>query len=190
MSDAQADHQLLTAAAGGDRGAFAILVERYQGPVFHLARALTGDRVAAEDVLQDTFLAAWRGAAGFRGDGAVGAWLYAIARHAAARRGRRADQVATDDRSLEQLGAAAGWGATDVAAAAHQAEDRAALERALATLSADDRTAIWMHHVLDQTFEDTARVLGCSVAAVKSRLHRARLALAAALREGGHHDAR
>jgi DNA-directed RNA polymerase specialized sigma24 family protein len=47
-----------------------------------------------------------------------------------------------------------------------------------------------MHHVLDQTFEDTARVLGCSVAAVKSRLHRARLALAAALREGGHHDAR
>lgn len=190
MSDAEADRASLTAAAGGDRAAFAALVARYQGPVFHLARALTGDAVAAEDVLQDTFLAAWRGAAGFRGDGSVAAWLYAIARHAAARRGRRADQVSTDDRSLEQLGAAAGWGAPDVAAAASRAEDSDALARALATLSPDDRAAIWMHHVLDQTFEDTARALGLSVAAVKSRLHRARLALAAALREGGHHDAR
>lgn len=190
MSDAQADHQLLSAAAGGDRGAFAVLVERYQAPVFHLARALTGDRAAAEDVLQDTFLAAWRTAVSYRGDGAVASWLYAIARHAAQRRGRRADQIATDDRSLEALGAAAGWGQPDVLAIVARGEDRAALEAALASLPADDRLALWLHHVLDQTFDDTAAVLGCSVAAVKSRLHRARLALAASLRQGGDHVAR
>ena len=173
-------------AAGGDRAAFAAIVDRHGARVFHLARALTRDDAAAEDVLQDTFLAAWRGAAGFRGDGHVASWLYAIARNAAHRRGRRADQVATDDRSLEALGAAAGWGQPDVAAAVTRSEDRAALDAALATLSDDDRAAIWLHHVLEESFDDTARVLGCSVAAVKSRLHRARLALAAALRQGGH----
>lgn len=177
-------------AATGDRAAFARLVERYGGPVFRLARALVRDDATAEDVLQDTFLAAWRPAAGYRGDGSVAGWLYAIARHAALRRARRADQVPSDERSLEALGAAAGWGHADVVAVVARADDRAALEAALATLPGDDRIALWLHHVLELPFDDTARVLGCSVAAVKSRLHRARLALAASLRRGGHDVAR
>lgn len=190
MPDQADDRELMIRASAGDRAAFGAMVDRYGGRVFHLARALVRDDATAEDVLQDTFLAAWRTAASYRGDGAVASWLYAIARHAAQRRGRRADQIATDDRSLEALGAAAGWGQPDVLAIVARGEDRAALEAALASLPADDRLALWLHHVLDQTFDDTAAVLGCSVAAVKSRLHRARLALAASLRQGGDHVAR
>ena len=185
MPDQVEDRELMRCAATGDRAAFARLIERYGGRVFHLARSLVRDDATAEDVLQDTFLAAWRTAGSYRGDGAVASWLYAIARHAALRRGRRADQIATDDRSLEALGAAAGWGQPDVLTVVTRSEDRARLEAAMATLPDDDRVALWLHHVLDQTFDDTARVLGCSVAAVKSRLHRARLALAASLRRGG-----
>ncbi|MBK9030395.1 MAG: RNA polymerase sigma factor [Myxococcales bacterium] len=180
----------MIAAAAGDRAAFGVVVERYSSKVFHLARALVRDDATAEDVLQDTFLAAWRTAAAYRGDGAVASWLYAIARNGAHRRGRRADQIATDDRSLEALGAAAGWGAPDLELVVTRSEDRAALEAALATLPPDDRAAIWLHHMLEQSFDDTARVLACSVPAVKSRLHRARLTLAAALRQGGYDGAR
>ena len=121
----------MRAAAAGDRGAFTELVARYSSKVFHLARALVRDDATAEDVLQDTFLAAWRTAASYRGDGEVASWLYAIARHGAHRRGRRADQVATDDVDLEALGAAAGWGQPDVTTFVTRAEDRAALEAAL-----------------------------------------------------------
>ncbi|MEZ4399432.1 MAG: RNA polymerase sigma factor [Kofleriaceae bacterium] len=185
------DRALIALAGAGDRAAFTALVDRYSARVFHLARALVRDDATAEDVLQDTFLAAWRSAASFRGDGAVAGWLYAIARHAAHRRGRRADQVATSDASLEQLGAAAGWGQPGVAEAVARAEASGALAAALADLPDDDRTALVLHHLLDQTFAETARVLGLSVAATKSRLHRARLQLAARLRRpGGSHDPR
>jgi RNA polymerase sigma-70 factor (ECF subfamily) len=189
VPDQADDRELMIRAAAGDRPAFAALVDRYGGRVFHLARALVRDDATAEDVARTLprRVALPRPATAAT---ARSRRLYAIARHAAHRRARRADQIATDDRSLEALGAAAGWGQPDVLDVVARGEDRAQLEAAMAALPDDDRLALWLHHVLDQTFDDTARVLGCSVAAVKSRLHRARLALAASLRQGGDHVAR
>jgi RNA polymerase sigma-70 factor (ECF subfamily) len=178
-------------AAAGDRAAFAAVVERHRGAVFRLARVVTGDDTAAEDVLQETFLAALRGAAGYRGDAPVTSWLYAIARHAARRLARRADQVPSEPRTIEALGAAAGWGRPDVEVMLAAAEDRASLEAALAALNLEDREVIALRDLEGESGDDTARTLGLTVAAMKSRLHRARLHLAAELRRrGGTDDAR
>lgn len=180
------DRALMARAAAGDRAAFAAVVERHRGAVFRLASVLTGNAAAAEDVFQETFLAALRGAAGYRGDAPVASWLFAIARHAAHRLARRADQVPAEPRTLEALGAAAGWGQPDVEAIAAAAEQHAALVAALAALPLEEREVLALRDVEGLSGEDTARTLGISVAAMKSRLHRARLHLAATLRQGGH----
>lgn len=177
------DAELIAATATGDRAAFARLVERYQRPIHHLARALVRDRQHAEDVLQETFLAAFRSAASYRGDAPVSAWLYAIARHTAYRLERRAREVASDDRSLERLGHEAGWGSPDVELAASRAQLRDRLEAALAALPAEDRELLTLRDGLGLSGEETAAALGVSVAAMKSRLHRARLRLAGTLRD-------
>ncbi len=183
--DAEADdRELMRRAAVGDRAAFASLVERHRAAVFRLAGVLTRSPAAAEDVLQETFLAALRGASGYRGDAPVKSWLFTIARHAASRLARRADQVPAEQRTLEALGAAAGWGQPDVEAIVAAAEERAALADALAALAPDDREVLVLRDLEGRSGEDTARVLGLSLAAMKSRLHRARLHLAAALRQG------
>jgi RNA polymerase sigma-70 factor (ECF subfamily) len=180
VSDSPADDvELLHRAAAGDDVAFAHFVTRHQAGVWRRAQALTGVDADAEDVLQETFLHAWRGAATFRG-GSARAWLLTIASHAwqrMDRRGRR--ETATDDmETLESLGLKAGWG-TDPRLA-----DRAeAVEAALARLTADDQRILTLRDMEGLSGEETAALLGLSLQATKSRLHRARLRLAAAWKE-------
>jgi RNA polymerase sigma-70 factor, ECF subfamily len=184
-ADQRSDSELIAATATGDRAAFGVLVGRYQRPILHLANALVRDRQHAEDILQDTFLSAFRAAGSYRGDAPVANWLYAIARHAAYRLVRRSQEVASDERSIERLGELAGWGAPDVERAAAQAELRTQLDAALATLLPEEREVITLRDALGMSGQQTALMVGCSVAAMKSRLHRARLHLAAELRS--HH---
>jgi RNA polymerase sigma-70 factor, ECF subfamily len=187
-ADRRSDPELIAATAAGDRAAFRVIVERYQRPILHLARAIVRDRQHAEDVLQDTFLAAFRAAASYRGDAPVASWLYAIARHSAYRFVRRSHEIASDDRSLERLGQAAGWGEHDVERAAERAELRAQLEAALEALTPDEREVVTLRDALELSGEEAAALLGCSLPAMKSRLHRARLRLAAELRDPGGSD--
>lgn len=188
VADPRADGELIAATAAGDRDAFGVIVARHHGAVFRIARALTRDPQAAEDVLQETFLAALRGAAGYRGDAPVASWLYAIARHAAYRLSRRASEVAADEDSLERLGLAAGWGQGDVEVAAARAEERARIAAAMDRLPEEERAVIVLRDALGATGEQAAAALGVSVAAMKSRLHRGRLRLAGLLRgSGGAH---
>ncbi len=189
QADRRSDPELIVAAASGDRAAFGEIVERHQRSILHLAQALVRDRQHAEDVLQDTFLAAFRGAASYRGDAPVVNWLYSIARHAAYRLARRSHEVASDERSIERLGQAAGWGEQDVERAAARAELSAHLDKALATLAPDEREVITLRDALGRSGEETAALLGCSIPAMKSRLHRARLRLAGELRDQGGSDA-
>src|SRR5262245_10726413 len=86
---ARDDHLLARRAAGGDRTAFAALVERYGQPVLSLCYASSLDRHAAEELAQDVFLAAWRGLPRFRGGSSFATWLFAIARNACVDRARR-----------------------------------------------------------------------------------------------------
>lgn len=164
--------------------------------VWRYAHALTHDPVAAEDVVQDTFLAALSSPSGPREADPL-PWLLAIARNRWARQHRRRvgqpNQLApleavdrAEPGDLAALGVAAGWG-EDPERAAAAAEDRARLHAALARLSPEDREILWLRDGEGLDGPATAALLGLGLEASKSRLHRARLRLMAALRDGEDH---
>lgn len=186
MAQAQAerdDLSLLAASARGDHAAFNELVLRHQAVVFRVARRVTTSDAAAEDALQETFIAAFKHAGEFRGQGTVRAWLLSIAHRSGLRSLRR--RVGEPERfeTLDELGAAAGWGASDTSS--HDDDRRAALDTALASLSAEDRAIIVLRDLEDLSTAEAAAALGLTSSASKVRLHRARLRLMAALRETG-----
>jgi RNA polymerase sigma-70 factor, ECF subfamily len=160
-------------------------VERHQAAVYRFVRTLGPDPAACEDVLQETFLAAWRSAAAFRGESSARTWLLTIARNAAMRQYRRrmGEPDRADLASLDDLGAAAGWGSQITPeAAAIRGEERAAIARALDALDPDDRRVLVLRDLEQMSGEEAANMLGVTLPALKSRLHRARLRLAARLR--------
>jgi RNA polymerase sigma-70 factor (ECF subfamily) len=173
------DEALLARAAAGDRSAFDDLVVRRAPSVLRLIQLHVGRPDDAEDVLQQTFLAAWRGAAGFRGASSARTWLFTIARHAA---WRRRDDVRRHEAAavpLDELGVRAGWGSEDPEALALAAERRDLLRATFDTLDPLDREVLTLRDLEGQSGEETAALLGLSLAAMKSRLHRARMTLAA-----------
>jgi len=185
------DETLLTAVAGGDGKAFARLYERHGGALLRYLRRIVGDR--AEDALQNAFIDAFRAASSFRGDSSARTWLFTIARHQALRMRRRTfpgEMGAIeehDETPLLELGVAAGWGA-DPETLAHRARQRETLEAALAALQPADREVIVLRDVEQLTGPEAAQVIGLDLAALKSRLHRARLKLAGELRSRGVGD--
>lgn len=177
------DHELLQRSATGDGAAFEEFLERHQAPVYRFVRSLTAGPAAAEDALQETFVAAWRGAAGCRGAGEARAWLFSIARNAARRQHRRRAGEPEEFVSLDDLGRQAGWGEQrDRDEALERLADRALLERGFARLSAEDREVLVLRELEGFSGEEVAGMIGLSVPAQKSRLHRARLRLVAALK--------
>jgi RNA polymerase sigma-70 factor, ECF subfamily len=175
------DAQLLQLAATGDDAAFALFVSRHQDGVWRRARALTQQAADAEDLLQETFVSAWRGASGFRGDDAR-SWLLTIAAHAWQRTRRRPHtrEEDADADTLELLAARAAWGAI---APESPTDPEAIITVAFARLTPEDRELLTLRDIESLPGEAVAGTLGLSVAAMKSRLHRARLRLAAAYEE-------
>jgi RNA polymerase sigma-70 factor (ECF subfamily) len=186
--DPRTDVELLRATTAGEREAFDHFVRRHQASVFRFARAALNDPDDAEDVLQETFVGAWRSAGNFRSEGTVRGWLFGIARNVIRHQRRRRSGEPERFESLDALGERAGWGADeDPERWLEQARRRDALAAALAALSPDDREILVLRDLEDVSGEETAELLGLSLAAMKSRLHRARLRLAAELRKGGRH---
>ncbi len=175
------DEVLLARSAAGDPAAFDVLVVRHAASVLRLIRFRVGD-TAAEDVLQQTFLAAWRAAPGFRGDAQVKTWLFTIARNTAAKARDRAQRSPVADVPIDTLGVEAGWGSEDPETMALAAERRDLLRAAFDTLDDEAREVLTCRDLEGLSGEETAALLGVSVAAMKSRLHRARMTLAARVR--------
>lgn len=179
------DEELLKRTAAGDREAFDEVVVRHQAAVFRFARAATDGAAAAEDVLQETFLAAWRGASSFQGRSAVRTWLLTIARNQAWHHRERMARIPVDDVPLPELGVAAGWGDQSPEEGALRSQRRDRLARALAALTPGEREILVLRELEELSGEETAIALGIGLAAMKSRLHRARLRLAAELGKEG-----
>ncbi|MGE3469024.1 MAG: RNA polymerase sigma factor [Vicinamibacterales bacterium] len=177
------DAALLARGAAGDREAFAALVTRHQASVYRFAKTLVARPADAEDVLQQTFLSAWTAAPRFRGEAAVRTWLFVIARNAALTQRARDARHPEADLPLDELGVAAGWGSDDPETSALAAERRAAFSTAFDALLPADREVLTLRDLEGLSGEETAAVLGVSLAALKSRLHRARVALAARVRK-------
>jgi RNA polymerase sigma-70 factor (ECF subfamily) len=175
------DRDLIARTAEGDRRAFELLIERHAAAVLRLATAAS-DPSTAEDAMQQTFLSAYRYAATFRGDASVRTWLLTIARNTTYRLRGKTQREEPVEEPLMALGADAGWGSDDPEAIAIAAERRDALRDALATLSPDDQEVLILRDLEGLRASEAAEVIGVGERALKSRLHRARLRLAALLR--------
>lgn len=181
------DARLIALIAQHDSSAMDELVRRHGAALFRHARSMAGgDATLAEDALQDTLMAVLQHAATFRGEHPR-AWLFTIARNAVRRQARRRGIVAEtfeprDGTSLE----AAGFGSPERAACFERAvESRELVRKSLALLSDTERDVIALVDVEGLSLEETAAALELSLAATKSRLHRARLHLMALLTEAG-----
>ena len=181
------DETLAARAAGGDEAAFEEIVTRYQARVFRLARRLTGSDDDAADVLQETFLQVYRGLAGFRGESRFGTWLYRVATNAAlmlrrARSRRPAESLEAFLPRFDEAGVHAATPAElQVAAQADLLIDRKVLaQKALAGIERLPdlyREAFVLRDLEEMTTEEVARILDLEPAAVRQRVHRARLML-------------
>lgn len=169
------DGVFLDAATLGDRHAFEALVARY-GPALHrYARRMLRDSGDVEEVVQDTFLAAWRRLDSFRGESSVQTWLFAICSRKIVdtHRVKRARPI--DDRLLEPLVVSSTRG--DPFVAASNAEFIVALEAALAELPARQR-AVWvLREIESMSFVDIGTVLVLSPDATRGHYRRARTTL-------------
>lgn len=178
------DAALIRRTAAGDRAAFFALARRYQAAVYRYALTLTHDAPTAEEVLGETFLAAWKGARRFQGDAPVKIWLLAFARHCADRRPRAGSGAAADLPALSELSRAAGWGLDDAGRLGGLLARREAPAEALAALARDDREILVLCDGEGLSGAEAAAVTDSSAAAAETRLHRARLRLMARLRQG------
>ena len=182
--DSPTDAHLLAQTAQGDGAAYAELVSRHQAAVYRYARTLAGD--GAEDVLQQAFLDGMRGAHTYSGGASVRTWLLVLARNAAFRGRRLRAGEPKITLPLHELGVIAGWGEDpEQETARHLDAER--LRRALTEVPAVNREVIVLRDLEGLSAAEVSEVLGVQISAVKSRLHRGRLQLAAAVRqEFGH----
>jgi RNA polymerase sigma-70 factor, ECF subfamily len=176
------DAELVRAMAAGDRAALATLYQRHGQVLLAQLVLLTGDRMLSEELLQDTMLAAWRGAATFRGESKVRTWLIAIARRQARdrMRGRRFSVV--DDTHLTQSPAIEPGPEQLVLG---RAEARAVAD-AITNLGPSHREVLGLVFGAGLTMAEAAGVLEVPLGTVKSRLYAARAALANLLTERGY----
>ena len=180
------DEALAARAAAGDSSAFEAIVTRYQGRVFRLACRLTSD-TDAPDVLQETFLQVYRNLPLFRGESQFRTWLYRIATNAALMNRRASARRPSEplEQFLPRFNADGGHAATpaelQIASRADELLDRQVLAdkaRAfLAQLPDLYRDAFVLRDLEEMSTADVARALGIEPAAVRQRVHRARLML-------------
>jgi RNA polymerase sigma-70 factor, ECF subfamily len=181
-----ADEMLVARAASGDDSAFEAIVERYQARVFRLACRLTSE-TEAPDVLQDTFLQVYRHLASFRGESQFRTWLYRIASNAALMHRRASSRRPSEplDVFLPRFDAEGRHAATpaelQVASHADELLDRQLLadkaREVIARLPDVYRDAFVLRDLEEMPTEDVAQTLGVTPAAVRQRVHRARLML-------------
>ena len=167
---------VLARARGGDAGAFTELVRHYDGRLRALAFRLVGDRAGMDDALQEAYVKAFRALPGFRGEAALGTWLYQITYRACVDHLRREGR----HRAVPLTGIEPPGGTEP----AGTATARVDLARALAGLPLDQRAAVLLVDAEGLDYAAAAAVLGVAPGTIASRLSRARAALRAALAEG------
>jgi RNA polymerase sigma-70 factor, ECF subfamily len=180
------DAALLERARTGDRRALDDLLSRHQRRVYRFGLKMCRDPEDAKDVLQETLLAVARNVKDFRGASSVSTWLYTIARSFCIKKRRRSKYAPEQEESLD---------AREPGAEARQIEDpsrgpeeelagrqvESALEQAIAGLDPMYREVLVLRDVEGLTAPEVAEVMGLTVEAVKSRLHRARIAVREAI---------
>jgi RNA polymerase sigma-70 factor (ECF subfamily) len=190
MGEREADLVLVERVQSGDQAAFGLLVSKYQRRLLRLVMRFVRDSAEAEDVTQEAFIKAYRALPGFRGESAFYTWLYRIGVNAAKNwlmaHGRRMPTVsdlAIDEDEAESFDAG-GLLRDD------NTPDRVLMSRqigetvnaAMDVLPEDLRTAISLREIDGLSYEEIAQVMNCPIGTVRSRIFRAREAIATRLR--------
>lgn len=176
------DAELVRLAQEGETRAFDELVRRYQDRVWRLAFKILRHEDDASEAVQDAFLSAFRGLKNFKSESTFSTWLYRVATNAALmklRRRREGHVSYEQSQSANDEGepmAIADWSAQPLDELL-DSETRELLGREIDRLPENERTVFVLRDLMEQSNADVASELGLSVAAVKSRLHRARVHL-------------
>lgn len=188
MGEREADRLLVERVQSGDKDAFGLLVTKYQRRLLRLVQRLVRDPAEAEDVAQEAFVKAYRALSGFRGESAFYTWLYRIAVNTAKNwlqvHGRRMPTMS--ELADDEAEGGEEW------AMPHSDEtpERVILSRqigdtvnaAMEALPEDLRTAIALREIDGLAYEEIAQIMNCPIGTVRSRIFRAREAIAARLR--------
>lgn len=167
------DAALLSAARSGDDSAFVALYERHAGRVRRLVEQWVSDPDLVDDLCQESWLRAFRGLQGFRGESEFGSWIHTIARNVVMGRGR------STKRRTELLEES--WHPRD-RTSPEPVELRIELRAAVSSLPSGMRRVLWMHDVEGWTHADIGEAMGVAAGTSKSQLFRARARLREMLR--------
>ncbi len=176
------EYEVIAQARKGDQGAFTALVHSYQNAIYSLCYRMLGNAEQAEDAAQETFLRAYTQLHRYDPERPFKTWLFAIASHYCIDRlrRRRVTWLDIDDEPLAGHPALRERRASPEEAALHR-ERATDVQALLEYLPPKDRAAVVMLYWYDLSYQEIAEVTGTTVSAVKSRLHRARVALAEAM---------
>jgi RNA polymerase sigma-70 factor (ECF subfamily) len=189
VSEREVDQQLVERAQRGDKRAFELLVEKYQRKLARLLSRLIRDPGEVEDVTQEAFIKAYRALPSFRGDSAFYTWLYRIgintAKNYLVAMGRRAP-TSTDVEAEEAEGQEGGELLRDI-----NTPDSLLLSKeigdtvnaAIESLPEELRSAIQLRELDGMSYEEIAKLMDCPIGTVRSRIFRAREAIAERLKQ-------
>jgi RNA polymerase sigma-70 factor (ECF subfamily) len=188
MSDREIDRQLVARAQRGDKRAFELLVEKYQRKLARLLSRFIRDPAEVEDVTQEAFIKAYRALPAFRGDSAFYTWLYRIgintAKNYLMAMGRRAP-TSTEIEAEEAEGFDEGEQLRDINTPESVLLSNEIAQTVNATIEGlpeELRRAIQMREIEGMSYEDIAQAMDCPIGTVRSRIFRAREAIAEQLR--------
>jgi len=188
VSDREIDRQLVARAQRGDKRAFELLVEKYQRKLARLLSRFIRDPAEVEDVTQEAFIKAYRALPGFRGDSAFYTWLYRIgintAKNYLMAMGRRAP-TSTEVEADEAEGFEEGEQLRDIntpESVLLSNEIAETVNSTIEKLPEELRTAIQLREIEGMSYEEIAKVMDCPIGTVRSRIFRAREAIAEQLR--------
>ncbi|APV50937.1 RNA polymerase sigma factor RpoE [Betaproteobacteria bacterium GR16-43] len=188
MSDREIDQQLVEKAQRGDKRAFELLVIKYQRKLERLLSRVIRDQGEVEDVAQEAFIKAYRALPNFRGDSAFYTWLYRIGINTAKNHlialGRRAptstEYGAEEAESFEDASGLRDMNTPESMLATKQIAQT--VNDAIEALPEELRTAITLREIDGLSYEEIAQIMNCPIGTVRSRIFRAREAVAERLR--------
>jgi RNA polymerase sigma-70 factor (ECF subfamily) len=188
MSEREVDQALVERVQRGDKRAFELLVSKYQRKVFRLLSRFIRDSAEIEDVAQEAFIKAYRALPNFRGESAFYTWLYRIAintakNHLVAQRRRAPTTTETEVEDAENFDDADQLRDVNTPESMMQSRQVGeAVNRAIEKLPEDLRTAIVLRELEGLSYEEIAESMNCPIGTVRSRIFRAREAIATELR--------